>query len=836
MVAFILWYLVLLLLGWLAFPLTQRLLPGLRDRGYAFARILGLLLWGYIFWLLTSLGVFQNDSGGVAAALLLVTALSLFAGYKTGWRSLWDWMKINRRTILSVEAVFLIFFGAWALVRACSPNIVGTEKPMELAFINGILRSPSFPPNDPWLSGYSISYYYFGYVMVAMLIRITGVTSGVGYNLAQALWFALTAIGAYGLVFNLLAAVKERNAQNREKTQEAGAHTLPLLGPLFVLLVSNLEGLLEMLRARSIFWQTDASGNLTSSFFTWLGVQEINVAPVQPFGWIPNRPGGITWWRASRVLQDFAYAGQNTGREVIDEFPFFSYLLGDLHPHVLAMPFVLLAIGLALNFYLGGAGKPVRWGKLFMPVAPASFLLAAVSMGGLGFLNTWDFPIYVALFCAVYVLVRYQESGWNAGLVFEFLAMALVLGISGVVLYLPFYLSFSSQAGGFIPSVIFFTRGVNFWVMFAPLLICVLAFLIYRVVTHHTVRHILTSMAISFGVIAAFWALSFLLAWIATRVPLAASAFLNVQGADGVPIGELLRTAMERRFEAPGTWLTLGLFGGLALAGLRRNREEEQADEVSKSEPDAGRFVLLMVMIGLLLTLTPEFIYLRDQFGWRMNTIFKFYFQAWILWGIAAAVGSGMLLTRLRRTPQMIFAAGMVVVILAGLAYPIWALPERTGNFNPSDGLTLDGTAYLDRYNPDEMAAIRWLDQAPLGVIAEATVGASQYSDYARFATHTGMPTVLGWLGHELQWGRSMDQEIGTRLDDIALLYTTSSWETAQQIIQRYKIRYILIGNLERSSFTVNEAKFQRALQPAFQQGSVVIYEVNPQTTVVQKQ
>lgn len=833
MAAFIRWYLFLILLGWLAFPLTQRLLPGLRDRGYAFARILGLLVWGYFFWLLTSLGALQNDVGGVMAALVLVSALSLLAGRNTGWKELWSWVKANLRTILSVEAVFLVFFGAWALVRACSPEIIGTEKPMELAFINAILRSPTFPPNDPWLSGYSISYYYFGYVMVAMLIRITHVVSSVGYNLAQALWFALSALGAYGLVFNLLAAWRKPSAESSGKSLESGAHSLPLLGPLFVLLVSNLEGFLEMLRARGLFWSTDAGGNLSSSFFTWLGIQEINLAPAQPFGWFPSRPGGIAWWRASRVIQDFAFAGQNPQREVIDEFPFFSYLLGDLHPHLLAMPFALLAVALALNFYLDGGGKSARMGKLLVPVAPVSFLLAAVTMGGLAFLNTWDFPIYVGLFCAVLTLVRYQAGGWNSSRLVEFLMMSLILGIFGVVLYLPFYLGFSSQAGGFLPSLIFFTRGVNFWVMFAPLLSLLVVFLIYRIAKHHTLRNLPASMGISFGIIAVLWVLTFLLAWGITKVPAASAAFLNVQGADGIPAGELLQTALERRLEAPGTWLTLGLLGGLVIAGLRRNRDEEESG--GKPEPDTGRFVLLMVLMGILLTLTPEFVYLRDQFGWRMNTIFKFYFQAWILWGIASALGCAVLLTRLRRVPQVIFALGMTIVILAGLAYPIWALPMRTGDFNPSSGFTLDGTAYLERGNPDEMAAIRWLDQAPMGVIAEAAVAASQYSDYARYATHTGLPTVLGWFGHEMQWGRSTDKDIGTRLEDISQLYTTASWETAQGIVDRYQIRYVIIGDLERSSFAVNETKFQRVMQPAFKQGSVVIYEVNPQAVAVQR-
>jgi len=98
---------------------------------------------------------------------------------------------------------------------------------MEMAFINAILRSPTFPPNDPWLSGYGISYYYFGYVLAAMLIRVSGVDAAIGYNLMSALWFALTALGAYGVLFDLLAG-----NQHEEGKIPGWIYTASLLAPL----------------------------------------------------------------------------------------------------------------------------------------------------------------------------------------------------------------------------------------------------------------------------------------------------------------------------------------------------------------------------------------------------------------------------------------------------------------------------------------------------------------------------------------------------------------------------------------------------------------------------
>ena len=121
----------------------------------------------------------------------------------------------------------------------------------------------------------------------------------------------------------------------------------------------------------------------------------------------------------------------------------------------------------------------------------------------------------------------------------------------------------------------------------------------------------------------------------------------------------------------------------------------------------------------------------------------------------------------------------------------------------------------------DEAAAIAWLRSAPDGVVAEAIGGA--YSSYGRISIYTGLPTVLGWGNHEGQW---RDQALqGSRAEDIEALYSVNDWTITQDVIDRYNIRYIYVGNLERSTYQVNEEKFNRFLKPVFQQGSATIYE-----------
>ena len=761
----VLWYAFIALAGWLIFPLAYRLLAFLPDRGLALARPLGLLLWSYVFWLLASLQVLQNDLGGVIMALLLVGGLSLWMMRNGNAGEMRAWLRDHRGLVLVSEILFFVLFAFMVLNRSASPEAASTEKPMELAFINAILRSPGFPPADPWLSGYSISYYYFGYVMVAMLARVSGVSGGVAFNLGLAGWFALTGLAAFSVLYNLLGTRGGRLSGLLDRAAEVRRALTALLAPLFVLLVSNFEGFLEVLHSGGIFWKRDASGQFVSDFWKWMDIQELVQPPTPPFTWEPERVTGIWWWRASRVLQDFDLANQS--REIIDEFPAFSYILGDLHPHVLAMPFVLLAIGMAFNAFLKLTCDPAGDAGIWRWLRTLDFWVLAVALGGLSFLNTWDFPIYVALFAAAVTLARYARSGLGWGLVFSFLETGFALGVAGIALYLPFYTGFASQANGLLPSLVFFTRGTFFWIMFGPLLLPIFGLLIWQVWRRRSQPGGLSlraGLVFATVAIAGLWLLSVAWGW---GVLNADPGLAGIYGAGG-QISYLLSESIGRRFAAPGAWITLFLLLGAAWALIvqqrtppveaRDNDEPEQGDEGAANP--AAPFVLLLVLLGGGLALFPEFFYLRDQFGWRMNTIFKFYFQVWVVWALAASYASALLLQVIPSSwKRLALQAAWLVMLLLALIYPYFGFGSRIKGYSISSA-TLDGTAYLERSSPDEMAAIRWLQQAPYGVVAEAVGGS--YTGFARVSTMSGLPAVLGWPGHESQW-RGGGKEIGSR-------------------------------------------------------------------------
>lgn len=855
MLSALLWYFTITLIGWITFPLVYRLLPALVDRGYAFTRTVGLLLWAYAFWLLASLGILRNDLGGLLFSVLLLIALSGWALRSVSLEEMADWLRKQRSLVLVVEILFLVAFAFMGLVRAANPEILGTEKPMELAFINAILNSPEFPPHDPWLSGYAISYYYFGYVMVAMLAKLTGTPGGVAFNLGVTLVFALSAVGSYGLVYNLLSFRSTRlprrqmDSSGRAAQAKSTFLSLALLGPIFVLLIGNLEGFLEVLHARGLFWQSTPTGELTSPFWKWLDMRELSSPPQQPFSWTPSRY--LWWWRASRVVQDYDFA--ENWKEVIDEFPAFSYLLADLHPHVLAMPFAFLAMGLALNLFLGGGEGRLSWLQrglgerveswLSLEINPPVFLLGAVCLGGLAFLNTWDFPFYVALFAGAFALVRMRQvgTGWGVG-ISEFFRLTIALVVTGIILYLPFYIGFSSQAGGVLPNLVYPTRGTHLWVMFAPLLLPLFAFLYFRWI-HSSGLGFLKGGALALSLTLLLWLLSILLTVGIAMLPEVNNLFLGSLSAPDY--GNLLAESLVRRIRSPGGWLTLlillAMTLGLMLKAVGEKKIEENVEgsralsnrESAQDVPQSlspNIFVLLLILLGTLLVLGPEFLYLRDLFGWRINTIFKFYYQAWLLWAVAAAYASSILLLIPRRPWNLIYRGVLILIMMAGMTYTSLGLWTKTNAFKPAMGLTLDGTAYLLNQSPNEMSAIAWLSAAPAGVVAEAVGGS--YSIYGRVSTLSGQPTVLGWDFHETQW-RGSSLLLGTRQNDIQRLYCTRDWNEAQQIINLYNIRYIFLGNLERSDFTpancpggLNDVKFIRNLAVAFQQGEVTVYMV----------
>ena len=282
----ILWLLTIEALGLLALPFAYALLPALKDRGFGFAKPLGMLMLAYPVWLL---GSAQVPLGPRATAALVFVALAVAAAVlaRRLWPELVSFVRREWRLLLATEAVFLAVFALWALMRAGMPGIGHTEQPMDFAFLNASMIASTFPPMDPWLSGHGISYYYFGYLTMGLPGVLTGIPSGVVYNLALALLPAMAAMGAVSLV----CAVALRMGA-RLKT----AFGVGLLAALMLGFLGNLEGVFEMLRA----W-----GGGSDGFWQAVGIKGLDASAAAPPSSRPTTGGGgvpaassTPWWRA----------------------------------------------------------------------------------------------------------------------------------------------------------------------------------------------------------------------------------------------------------------------------------------------------------------------------------------------------------------------------------------------------------------------------------------------------------------------------------------------------------------------------------------------------------
>jgi YYY domain-containing protein len=574
-----------------------------------------------------------------------------------------------------------------------------------------------------------------------------------------------------------------------------------------LLFIGNLEGILEMLHQAGVGWDLAAG---TSKLWQWINLESLLAAPSQPYTLVPHRYWW--WWQASRVVQDIDLLGNVSTLSPIDEFPAFSFVLGDLHPHVLVMPVVTLVIGLALNIFRGGMDGETRVAGIHLPYKMDLFLLSAVLIGGIVFLNTWDLPVYFVLLVGAYLIRQVMRKGWGWARVGELLWLAVPLGMLALVLYLPFLTSFQSQAGGILPNIYYPTRGLYLWIMFGTLFVPI--FLLFGWLWRRQTPGKWGWSGSAVGFLLILLIVASLGLGIAISQTDLGQQLIAAQGQSS--LFGLLGAALLHRLAYGFTLVTLAFLLIVGL-GFLLGQMEKGDDAPWGKGPLA--FVLLLVVLGGVMVLAPEFVYLRDNFGTRMNTVFKFYYQAWMLWSLAAAYASALLLRKGSWAARIVVA----LVIVMGLAYPALAYLDKTDNFRPAEGYSLDASRYLRTYQPNEAAAIDWLADVPDGVVAEAVGG--QYSSYARVSTYSGQPSVLGWPGHEGQW-RGGYTEVGTRQADIRTLYETADWQIALDIIRQYNIKYIYIGGLESTSYAVNPLKFEQHLQVGFQQADVQIFVV----------
>ena len=853
------WWLIIQLLGLVSLPLTYRLFSHLPDRGYSLTKPLSLLLINYILWLGGTFNFLRNNIGGILLAIFIAAGISVWYYFKTknnhqtdsetGFSGLSHFIQSHKPVIIATELLFTLAFIGWAILRAYAVDKImssGGEKFMEVAFLNGILNSAQFPPVDPWLSGFAISYYYFGYVMLATLTQLSGVASGIGFDLYNAVLFALTMTGAFGIVHNLIASnVARQHNHATQSITDSRSLGWSVLGAVFVGLLGNLEGLLEILYARGI---------LPTAFWHWIDIPDLIEVGTVTQTWYPGHHWW--WWRASRIIEEYDLLSQSTGWNPITEFPFFSFLLGDNHPHVLALPFVLLSISLAFNL-LNSHSRLIEdqdteqksWSlNQIFAGSWITFSLYALLLGSLGFLNTWDLPIYIGLTALAYGIgLSTRINKFKIAFVWRTIVLAIGLMVGAVILYFPFYISFSSQAGGLLPYLLSPTHLGQYLIMFGPFLFIIACFLGTRFLI---MQKFTQSKTVIYAVIR-WW--SIVIVCILTMYCLIIGSFaLSDAGrqtlqqiAKGLPLSEIFRLVAVTRLQNPWLFLSITLFLALIVVNFKLIPLFTETNQVAEHLSASDIFVLLLIGVGLALTLSVEFVYLKDNFGVRMNTVFKFYYQGWLMFACASAYGIWWIKDRARPfiglPGQSLFFIGVAPLVIAGLIYPILGGYSRVHGFQGEPNL--NGEMNLAIHNDDDWAAITWLrhqtKETPISAILEAP--GKSYNYEGRISAFTGIPTLLGWALHEGQWRGNYDEQ-SKREPDIMTIFRTHDAQEALDLLTKWQVDYVIVGLPEQRyveqlcrdaqgdfAYCLPDQslrKFERILDPVFQHGMTTIYRV----------
>ena len=790
----IIWLLSVELLGLAILPLTYVLFQRLPDRGLILSKVLALLLVSYVLWVLGTAHILPNTQYSVIAIVVVLAGVS-YGLMRRRLPDLVTFIRAEKLPLLAAETVFLVLFVLWVVIVYHTPAINHTEKPMDFAFLNAILKSTYFPPEDPWLSGHSISYYYFGHFIMAMLTKLTAIPSSISYNLSIALLPALVGAGAFSLVYNLI---------RRSGAAALTAVLFALAAPVFIILIGNLEGVLEFVQARG--WGSDG-------FWGWVSIKGL-AGGSGAGGLFPG--DHLWWWRGTRII-DTVRDGISLDY-TITEFPFFSFVLGDLHPHASSLPFLVLNLALALNL-LSFQG---RMGPSWILQRPWETAAIALSLGALAFINIWDLPVFAAILAVTVLAKTYGD--WSGNVARTLISTASLIApvlLGAVLLYLPFYVTLDSQASGIFPTRdAMATRPFFFFIIWGLFLLAGGYFLLAQLGSSRSMfgRNVGT-----LGFTLAVAVFPFVL-WACIKMIVSPfeGGFVDALGAVGGRLGKLL----------PGMVIV-----ALALASLLLRMKEGRGT--------AAVFPLLLLGIAFYLLLGAELFYLVDLFGTRMNTVFKTYYQAWLLLALVSAYGLyygwanplpspgtmyNRLTNRLPRVTPMIEGArkgvpyvwlGLVgVVTVVSLYYPLGAALDRA---NRSEEATLDGLAFLRRHHPGEYEAIVWLrDEAPRGRIVEAVGGS--YTDHGRISSATGLPTVLGWPGHEHQW-RGSTREFDGRETEVEQIYTESDPALVRGLLETYEVRYVYVGARERARYGPDRfGVFDSFLKPIFRNQDVVIY------------
>jgi YYY domain-containing protein len=777
-VATVIWYLLITVFGIITYPIVRMVFKGLPDRGYPFSRLTGMLLVAYFTWLAGST-VFPFSRTTIVIVIILLLLISAFLAYKQRFELAVEW-HTKKKYFLTVECVMLVLFLVSLGIRYGNPDLwhpwKGGEKPMDLSYFTAVLKSTTFPPYDPWYAGGYINYYYWGFVLVGVPVKLLGIVPAIAYNLIIPTIFALTGLGAFSIGWNLFAKKQLHEDENPEviRANTFRSNVAGIFSIFSVLIMGNLgtirmiwQGLQRIVAPGGVI---DHANIFNRFLWFFQGLGKFFTGSALPFGI------GDWYWIPSRALPN----------EPITEFPFFTFIYADLHAHLIALPITILIIGWGLGLLL----NKWKW-NTDIGIKPWVYAIITLAFGGMsvGYLraaNTWDFPTYLLLSCLVilYTIIRYAEIPekllpgrplWVTKTAYVLGTLGLLIGFA-TLFYLPFTKNFGTSYGS-----------VSVWTN-----------------DHSPLSSYLVHWGVQLFIIIS-WFVWETREWLAST-PVSSlkklSPYLSLMQIVLVLFGLVL--VLLTILGVQIAWLA-GILGAWALVLIFR-----------PGQPDKKRLVLFITGTALVLTLFVELFVLTGDIG-RMNTVFKFYYQAWTFFGLSAAAALIWLIpavsTRWRTSVSTIWQVLIVLLFFGASLYPITAATDKIRDrMSPTPTNTLNGLEFMSTSHYGDQGvdldlnqdyqAILWMQQNVIGspVIVEANTVEYRWGN--RYTIYTGLPGVLGWNWHQRQQRGFIDSNgIANRLNDIMNFYSTTDIRTALNFLDQYNVSFIILGQMERAYY-----------------------------------
>lgn len=701
------WWVWYFIFGFISIPLCYLIFKRFVDLGYGFAKTISLLVITYLAFAGATFHLIPLYAISLFLILIAYASLNFYIFIKNK-KEIISSLSKKARILAIQEILFTLGLVFWSFVRAHQPDILGLEKLMDFGFINSILRSTYLPPADMWFAGSSINYYWFGHFVVAVAAKISNIPPAIVFNLMLATILGLTLTGVFSISATLVKNLKRKI--NLRVAVAAGLISAVLLA---------------------------FGGNFHTPFFVL-------------------KEGTKSYWYPDATR--FIGYNPDVNDKTIHEFPQYSFVVSDLHAHLINLPFVLLYIALLLNYAVlrqKGQKMDIGLGKE-----------ASIEMG---------------------LVKRFKKILHSLTISIPKLASTLK-----PILLLPL---------GFLLGVMFMTSA---WDFGNYSLLTAITFLIFIFIKKHKLPRKVMYLASS-GLIVLFTA-------VLTALPF----ILNFES---IAQGINLVNSRSALWQLSILWGFPAILTVTFIWLLSKLRKRIKTSDL---------FIVSMLITSWVLIALPEIFYVKDIYiasHHRANTMFKLTYQAFVMFYISSGYIAARTFTVLKnKKAKIVFAVFYVALFASILYYPNFAISSYYGRLKNYKGLS--GETWLNDRYLGEYEALLWFRENVKGqpVILEAP--GDSYTDYNVVSSYSGLPTVSGWFVHEWLW-RGDSSFPQNRVTDITQIYTSSDVEIAGNLLDKYKVEYVIVGTFEREKYpNLDEAKFTRLGKQVFSSANTRVYKL----------